>query len=158
MLYKKEIAMQATQDTHTALNHLIEVCRDGQEGFAAAAKVMQETPLHAELIQYSLQRRGFALDLEASLNAMGDTPQAAGSVAAAIHRGWMNLKAAIAKNDRYAVLAECERGEDCAVRTYREAIGADLGPSIGSLVRSQLEQVQRVHDRIKALRDAAKHK
>jgi uncharacterized protein (TIGR02284 family) len=150
--------MQTTQDTHTALNHLIDVCRDGQEGFAAAAKVMQETPLHAELIQYSLQRRGFASDLEAALNAMGETSQASGSVAGAVHRGWMNLKAAISRNDRYAVLAECERGEDSAVSAYREAIRADLGPSIGSLVRSQLEQVQRVHDRIKALRDAAKNK
>jgi uncharacterized protein (TIGR02284 family) len=143
--------MQTTQEVGPTVNHLIEICRDGQIGFETAAKAVKETSLAAELTQYSMQR-------EVSLDTMGESFRDAGSVAGALHRGWMNLKAAVASNDRYAVLAECERGEDSAVKAYREAIAGNLSPNLQTLVESQYEQIQRVHDRVKELRDAARAK
>jgi uncharacterized protein (TIGR02284 family) len=146
---------QMTHEVENTLHHLIETCRDGQNGFEAAAKAIKDPSLQAELTQYSLQRQRFAADLEMAV----DSPNVAsdsGSASAALHRGWMNLKAAIASNNRYEVLAECERGEDSAVKAYREAIGSHLAPNLDTLIESQYSQVQRVHDRVKELRDAAK--
>jgi uncharacterized protein (TIGR02284 family) len=148
--------MQITNEESTALNHLIEVCRDGQDGFETASEAIGDKVLQSELNQYSLQRMDFAVDLEAALRSMGQPAHDGGSVAGALHRGWMNLKAAVASNDEYAVLSECERGEDSAVRAYREAIEAHLAPEVETLVEQQYHQVQRVHDRMKQLRDAAR--
>jgi uncharacterized protein (TIGR02284 family) len=150
--------MQTAQEVGPTVNHLIEICRDGQTGFETAADAIKDTSLQAELAQYSMQREVFAADLEVALDNLGELFRDAGSIAGALHRGWMNLKAAIASNDRYAVLAECERGEDSAVKAYREAIAGNLSPSLQTLVESQYEQIQRVHDRVKDLRDAARTK
>ena len=147
--------MQSVEEIGTIVNHLSEVCRDAQNGFDAAAKATKDTSLRAEFVQYSLQRRTFADDLDEILGSMGETPRSGGSVAGALHRCWINMKVALANNDRYAVLAECERGEDSAVNAYREALASQLPPGVETLVESQYEQVQRVHDRVKELRDAA---
>jgi uncharacterized protein (TIGR02284 family) len=148
--------MQMAHEVETTLHHLIETCRDGQNGFETAARAIKDTSLQAELTQYSIQRRRFASDLELALDSIGDSDSSheGGSMSGALHRGWINLKAAIASDDRHAVLAECERGEDSAVKAYREAISAHLSPGLETLVESQYEQVQRVHDRVKELRDA----
>jgi uncharacterized protein (TIGR02284 family) len=157
-IFCKESAMQTTQEVGSTVNHLIEICRDGQTGFESAAGAIKDTSLQAELTQYSMQRQVFAADLEVALDTMSESFREAGSIAGALHRGWMNLKAAVASNDRYAVLSECERGEGSAVKAYREAIAGNLSPNLQTLVESQYEQIQRVHDRVKELRDAAKTK
>jgi uncharacterized protein (TIGR02284 family) len=156
MFLKGDLTMQTVHGVESTLQHLIETCRDGQNGFETAAKAIKDTSLQAELTQYSLQRQRFAADLELALDTLGEAKHEGGSVAGALHRGWMNLKSAIASNDRYAVLAECERGEDSAVKAYREAAAATLAAGLETLIESQYEQVQRVHDRVKELRDAAR--
>lgn len=148
--------MNTASDVHTVLDHLLETCIDGQNGFETAANAIEDGSLKSELMQYSLQRQDFAAELRAAIAAMGDRPSESGSVSAALHRGWINLKSAVASNDKYAVLAECERGEDSALDEYREASHSGLPPVIAPIVQTQYEQVQRVHDRVKALRDAAK--
>jgi uncharacterized protein (TIGR02284 family) len=150
--------MQMAHEVESTLHHLIETCRDGQNGFETASKAIKDTSLQAELTQYSMQRQRFASDLELALDAMGDPSKEGGSISGALHRGWINLKAAVASNDRHAVLAECERGEDSAVKAYREATSVALSPGLETLIESQYEQVQRVHDRVKELRDASEKK
>jgi uncharacterized protein (TIGR02284 family) len=129
--------MQVAHETGTTLNHLREVCVDGQRGFEAAAKAITEPSLHAELIQYSQQRKAFAADLQAAITSFGESPSEGGSLAGAAHRGWMDLKATLSSNDRYAILAECERGEDAAIESYRDAMASNLPGSVGVLVDTQ---------------------
>jgi uncharacterized protein (TIGR02284 family) len=148
--------MAVVQDVTSTLNELIQTCIDGQNGFDTAAKAIDDPSLKAELAGYSAQRRDFAAELRRLVAGEGEEPTERGSVAAALHRGWINLKNAISTNDRYAILAECERGEDSAVAEYRKAIGVGLPPDCASVVQSQFAAVQRTHDRIKALRDASK--
>ncbi|MFT3784680.1 MAG: PA2169 family four-helix-bundle protein [Tepidisphaeraceae bacterium] len=138
------------------VNNLLETCRDGEHGFDLASKSIDDPTLRSELLQYSLQRQEFAADLKRALADLGEEVSDSGSVAGALHRGWINIKSAISSNDRHAVLAECERGEDSAVAAYREATMQNLPPSLAGLVMTQYQAVQRVHDRIKLLRDMSK--
>jgi uncharacterized protein (TIGR02284 family) len=150
--------MQTTHEIESTVHHLIEICRDGQKGFEAAAKAIDDSVLRAELMQYSVQRQEFAGELDSALDERGDVSSTNenGTVSGALHRGWMNIKAAVASNDVHVILAECERGEDSAVEAYRDAVYGILSPKLESIVESQYEQVERVHDRIKTLRDAAR--
>ena len=66
------------------------------------------------------------------------------------------MKAAISSHDEKAVLAECERGEDSAVATYRKALEADLPVDIRSVVVAQSAAVKTSHDEIRALRDSVR--
>lgn len=147
--------MALTHDVTDLLNELIQTCRDGQDGFEKSAKAIDDPALRDELLEYSAQRRQFADELQSRVASAGEEPAEEGSVAAVMHRGWMDLRSALSSNDRYAILAECERGEDSAVSAYRKAMESDLPPEYESIVQLQYEEVLRTHDRVKALRDAA---
>lgn len=149
--------MALAQDVTQILNDLIHVCHDGEYGFKTAADAITDTAVRDELSEYSTQRRQFADELQFRVTSVGDKPPEHGSMIGALHRGWMDLRTAISTNDRYAILAECERGEDAAVAAYRKAMESDLPPEYESIVQLQYEDILRTHDRIKALRDAAKH-
>ena len=74
-----------------------------------------------------------------------------------MHRAWIDLKSAVTSGDDHAILAECERGEDSAVKEYRDAMGKEeLSSPIRQIVSRQYTEVQNAHDRIKQLRDATK--
>ena len=52
-----------------------------------------------------------------------------------------------------ALLAECERAEDAALASYREAFRAALPPRIRRVVETQYQGVQCIHTQIGALRE-----
>ena len=72
-----------------------------------------------------------------------------------MHRGWVNLKSALTGRDDHAILAECERGEDSAVRSYQDALAHDLPSDVRSSVEEQYRQVLEAHNRVKSLRDSS---
>lgn len=150
------MATDTTAGASATINNLIETCRDGQNGFETAAKGVDDPVLKAELLQYSGQRAEFATELGEALTQSGEAPDDSGSVTAAVHRGWIKMKELVTGKDRYSILAECERGEDVAVAAYRKAAAAQLPQSLANIVSTQHAAIQRVHDRVKALRDAAK--
>jgi len=146
--------MSMAAGTTDVINELIQTCVDGQKGFEAAAKAVDDPSIKDELVGYSWQRQQFATELKTRLQAFGQKPDEGGSVAGAMHRGWMDLKSAVGANGVHSILAECERGEDEATKAYRKAMGAALPPEYTQVVETQFQTIQKTHDRIKALRDA----
>ena len=71
----------------------------------------------------------------------------------AVHRAFVNIKAAVATRNDLAVLEECERGEDFALRAYAKALDVDMPADLRIVIESQYMGVKHNHDRIKALRD-----
>lgn len=140
----------------STLNDLIETLKDGQEGFRAAAADVTSPDLKTLFSELSLQRSKFAGELQALAHSLGDKdPADSGSTAGALHRGWIDLKAALVKQDNHAILAECERGEDIAVAAYKKALeNANLGSNISESLQRQYAEIKAAHDRIKSLRDA----
>lgn len=147
----------STSSIHSAINDLIQTCKDGQEGFRTASEHIDDTRLKSLLAEFSLQRSKFAGDLQAAALHLGEKePEDSGSVSGAIHRGWINLKGAIAGRDTHQILAECEAGEDSAVKEYKKAMELSLPGDLKELISEQYLEVQATHDQVRALRDAAK--
>ena len=138
------------------LNNLIETLKDGQEGFRAAAEDTESPRLKTLFNEFSLERSQFAGELQAlSRELGGGEPEKTGSVAGALHRGWIDLKSALSSKDEHAILAECERGEDSAVAEYRKAIESNALPAnVLDTVQTQFIAVQAAHDEVRDLRDA----
>lgn len=141
----------------SSLNDLIETLKDGQEGFRAAAADVQSSELKTLFSELSLQRSKFVGELQTLVRSLtGEEPETSGSVAGALHRGWIDLKAALVTRNDHAILAECERGEDSAVANFKRAI--DSGHLTGQVSQTVMEQAAAVkasHDRIRHLRDSA---
>jgi uncharacterized protein (TIGR02284 family) len=149
-----------TIDIQDTMNRLIEVCHDSESLFATASNAVagEEPLLKAELMQYSFQRGDFALDLEHELASVGEEPVHRGTIAGAVHRGWLNLKHVVSGDERFSILNECLRSENASLEAYQAALSADLPSPLPNIVRTQYAAIERVRDRIQALRDAAEPK
>jgi len=145
--------MTTTSNTTTTLNNLIEICKDGQDGFRDAAEKVTNPELKTLFSKYSLQRSRFAGELQAVVTNLGEEPGKKGSAASAVHRGWLNLKSALTKGGDHPILAECERGEDYAVEAYRTALAEKLPANIRELVIMQSTALQTAHDDMRERRD-----
>lgn len=147
--------MESNANLRSTLNHLIQTCRDGQEGYLTAAENVQGDELKRIFNEYSLQRAKFTGELQSAAHSLGESnPENASSLSGTLHRGWINLKTAIAGRDQHAILAECERGEDIAVAEYGKALALDLPANIRDIIAHQHTAILATHDRVKALRDA----
>ncbi len=132
-------------DVISTLNDLIETCKDGQEGFRQCAENAPNSP-HRSFFETGARRCAEgAAELQALVRQLGGDPEKTGSVAAAVHRGWINIKTAIASNDDKAVIEECERGEDVAMTSYQNALAKDLPASVRAVVERQYRGVQENH-------------
>lgn len=139
----------------SVLNNLIETCKDGQNGFQTAAAGVKRSELKTLFGQYSQQRAQFAGELQNEVLRLGGDPAETGSVAASLHRGWMNIKSAVTGEDDNAILAEAERGEDAAVASYRDALADENLPAdVRTIIERQSAQVKDAHDRIRNLERA----
>jgi uncharacterized protein (TIGR02284 family) len=139
----------------SVLNNLIETCKDGQNGFQTAAAGVKRSDVKTLFGQYSQQRAQFAGELQNEVLRLGGDPEKTGSVAATLHRGWLNIKSAVTGEDENAVVAEAERGEDAAVASYKDALADENLPSdVRSIVERQYAQVKDAHDRVRNLERA----
>lgn len=138
----------------SVLNSLIEACKDSQEGFRDAAQSVTDPDYKSLFAELANQRQTYNGELRRLVLSLGEPAEDSGSFAGSLHRGWMDLKAAMTSGDEHAILEECERGEDFAVARYRVAMEHDELPgNIISVIERQYAGVKAAHDRVRALRD-----
>lgn len=143
-----------SDDIISILNGLIEICKDGQEGFKQAAEGISNPALRNKFYEYGEQRAVFADELQTLVHELGGEPQNSGTISGAIHRNWIDIKSLVAGNDENSVLNEAERGEDIAKSAYQKALDQNLPPNIYLVVNNQYGEIKAAHDHIKLMRDA----
>jgi uncharacterized protein (TIGR02284 family) len=133
------------------LNHLIEICRDGERGFRYAANHVAAREAKELFLEVAGQRERFADELIPYAQRLGGHEEGDGTFAASLHRTWMGIRDAIAGHDDTAIIREVERGERAALTAYRDAINGMLPPDARDLIERQYEAVRRSHGRVDAL-------
>ena len=150
------------KDVIDVLNDLIEYSKDGEKGFKTSAEDVKNPELKAFFVKRAAGCATSAAEMQSEVRRLGGDPETTTSVSADLHRGWVNLKSLLTGKDDEAILNEVERGEDHALKAYKEAreklvkLGRTATDSSYNLVETQLQGVQRNHDEVKVLRDAAR--
>jgi len=137
----------------SALNNLIETCKDGEEGFRTCGMDASDPRLKTFFTNRAQTCAAAALELQNLVRAFGGDADTSSSLGAAVHRRWIDIKALITGKDDRAVLTECERGEAMAVTSYQQALGRNLPESVRAVVERQYQGVLQNHDQVKSLRD-----
>ncbi|MEO6571185.1 MAG: PA2169 family four-helix-bundle protein [Ilumatobacteraceae bacterium] len=135
---------------------VIQSLEDGKSGFEKAAEKLTESTrpeLAAKMTEYAGQRSRFATELRDLAAQYGDDIEKEGSVAGAMHRGWMAVKDAISGDDPEGVLDAAEQGEDHAVSEYKDALDEDISPRLRTVLERQYADVKAAHDSVKMLRN-----
>lgn len=143
----------SSDDVIDTLNDLIETSKDGEYGFRACIE-----HLHDEQTRQLFARRAdecarAATVLRALVVELGGDAQERGSVAGAVHRGWVAVKGTLSGHSDLQLLEATESGEDKAMAAYRETLNKELPQRVRAVVEEQFEGVQRNHAQVRALRD-----
>ena len=142
----------STDEVRSTLTELAEICKDGEEGYRDAAGKVTSSSLRTMFTEFSSQRAHFASELHTTIAKLGGEPSQSGTFAGAVHRGWLNLKGMVTGHDDAAIIAECEAGEDAAMKQYREALAKDVPTEVRSLIESQFAKVQATHNTVRDLK------
>ena len=144
--------MANEHDIHI-LNPLITTTIDSADGFERAAQDA-EVPQFVDLFrEFAQERRLVVGRLQDKVRALGGTPDDDGSLAADLHRRWLDLRDAISRGGDREIIEEVERGEDFLKGKYDAALeDQELSPETLTVIREAYQSVRAGHDRASALK------
>ncbi len=122
---------------------LIETCKDGEYGYREAAARVSDSALKLFLEEQSAERGRFARELENEISRIS-AARTQGSVAAAMHRGWIGLQAVLGRGDS-VIMDAVRQGERSAIETYNTALAAAMPKPLESMVRRQAESIRQAY-------------
>jgi len=150
----QEITLEPTQVAKT-LNDLIELNRDSQKGFREASEKIQAPDIKTYCQEQCHVRAQFVEELQPIVQSLGEEPEDSGSISAALHRGWLDLKSALGGGD-HAILEVVESGEDHALREYQKVLANHLPIGLKDILERQYNSIKQTHLRVRAMRDGLK--
>ncbi len=130
------------------LNKLLETTKDGESGFRTCADAVKNTNLKTVFEGAARRCDEGAAELQAKIRSLGKEPASSGTATGALHRAWTIIKSSVTGMDEYAVLIECERGDDVAKRTHEEPPIEDFAADVKAIVQRQYEGVKANYNRI----------
>jgi len=146
----ENIALDKVEST---LKDLIEILRDGQQGFKELGHRLQDADAKRFFLQETQVRAEYAAQLENELHRMGVHDVKIGASHSSKGRlFWAEIKAKLTGGD-HALLSAAEQGEDIAKKAYADALKEDLPLPLRELLDRQQEHILELHDAVKALRD-----
>jgi uncharacterized protein (TIGR02284 family) len=139
------------------LNALAQVVRDGEAGYRNAADGVRDEQLRLAFAACAEERHAMLDDLCSAIRDNGGEPNLDAPVTAAMYRGWFNVDESLSPDDPYAMLIECEVGEDLTRKRLSEALEQEMPSEIKPVIERQIQRARLTHDRIRGLREAMRH-
>jgi uncharacterized protein (TIGR02284 family) len=141
----------------SALEDLIELTRDGQDGYRDGAEHAKSPEIRKWLEQISLERAKVAGELENEAVRLGKSDvDRSGSTLGAVHRGWTDLKANLGGGDD-SILSSMETGDSYALKSFQKYAGdKEIPDDLRGLIRAQEQHLEQTIGRVKAWREQRK--
>ncbi|KSB89927.1 hypothetical protein AS593_03550 [Caulobacter vibrioides] len=147
--------MAHTNEDHIKLvNGLVEITIDSADGYEEAAKDAESSRFKALFQSRAQERRAIVSDLQAEVRRLGGTPEDDGSILAAAHRVFLNIRDSLTKGDE-AVVKTVEDGEDHIKAKYEKALGdVDIQPETRRAIETAYAKVKAGHDQMRDIKHA----
>lgn len=152
---ESDIRSNLTDATLQMLQGLIRINIDSAEEFAEAAKHASDNGLSILFLDISAQHTKNAIELQEYVKWNGETPRAEGSVAATLHRIWLNIRSRLSGGDRRVLLSNIEKVENHVVQAYDDALTETTGSEVHDVLAVQFESIRPNYGKVASLRDAA---
>jgi uncharacterized protein (TIGR02284 family) len=136
------------------INSIIQKNEDAVLGYMKAAENAKGIGLQSYFSNKVLERNNFIASLKSAAPALNLRNDTDGSVTGALHRTWMDIKAAFSSDDDEAMLEEAIRGDKAAIEEYNEILSdTHLPIAVGTLIRQQITWIKEDLQKIKSLED-----
>jgi uncharacterized protein (TIGR02284 family) len=151
LLAKEKLMTIDTKEVRSILNDLIQICKDGQQGFLDAAHHVNDANVKSMFLDLSQQHSMIAGDLQQEVTRLQGDPEKTGSTTGALHRGWIDFKAKVSGQSDQAAIREAERGEDATIKAYQKALEKTLPADLRVTLELQLQAIVDAHRRVRVL-------
>lgn len=136
------------------LNGLIETTLDSADGYSQAAKEATNERFVTLFRQRADERQRVASELQNEVRKLGGTPEDDGTILAAAHRVFLDLKSKLTSGDQ-AVVNTVEDGEDHIKAKYEDALkDENVTPATQQAITRAYESVRSGHDQMRDLKHA----
>jgi uncharacterized protein (TIGR02284 family) len=141
-----------TEGALSALQNLSARCHDSEQGYRRSAQDASDSDLKQQFEQLANERSSMAAELDRLLRESGAEPSwREGSLTGAAHRMWLDLRTALSRNERQAIIEEVARGESAAEGAYDAALRQTLPADAMQVVRQQHSRVRETRNRYRAM-------
>ena len=150
--------MPHTNEDHIKLvNGLVETTLDSAAGYAEAAKDADSNRYKTLFDQRAQERRTVATELQDEVRRLGGEPKDDGTILAAAHRVFVNLRDSLSKGDE-AVINEVESGEDFIKARFEKAmLDTDVDAHTRAVIEKAWTSVKSGHDQMRDIKQMMKH-
>ena len=146
----EHIALDKVEST---LKDLVEVLRDGQEGFKELGHRLQNDDVKRFFLEETQRRAEYAAELENELHRMGvHDVKVSTSHAGKARIFWGEIQASLAGGQK-ALLSTAGRGDEAALKAYASALKEDLPLPLREMLDRQQAHVHRSREQIQSLHD-----
>jgi len=133
---------ETREEIFDQLNRLLIRNHDAEKGYQEAAENAKDTELKSLFLAQSRQRGEFATEVDREIRALGGEPDNGTSLAADLHRAWINIKSTFTSDDDKATVQECHRGDQEALNDYSAVLQeTDLAASTRELLLRQKQSI-----------------
>jgi len=141
------------------LNDLLEKNYDARNGYKKALEDVDDPSLRRYFEHRAEQRSTFATELDNKIRSCGGEPKESGSVTGAVHRTWMDIRSAMAgDNKEEAILKECIRGDKASAEEYQEAMEKDyIDADTKALIQQEKANVDQTLSQIRSMEDVREY-
>jgi len=144
---------ESNQHAVDVLNGLIKTTLDSVGGYKDAADSADSSRFKGMFAERAMKREQLARELQEEVRALGGDPREHQSLLGKAHNEFVNLKAALTRNDDKSVIDEVERGEDHIKDKFEDALeDDDLPPSVRTKVARAYESIKADHDEVSRLK------
>ena len=94
---------------YTAIQDVVSICRDAEQGFRGAANAAQTPALKNLFEELSFERGQFANELMQTARSLNMNVPNPSGIAGALHAGWIELKGVLSRHNEHEILFEVAR-------------------------------------------------
>ncbi len=154
MVFRSKTERMSRTATAARLCALHQAHLDGGHVLREAARVVSDESVAAICDDTARKRQRFAEELEQYLTEYESEDH--GSIRAAVHRAWLDLRASFSNDNPAAVLAEVLRGERRVRSAYEDAVLELAGSPVLGLIQRHLREIKADLARLSDLYEAFK--
>ncbi|MCC5942140.1 MAG: PA2169 family four-helix-bundle protein [Balneolaceae bacterium] len=139
------------------LNKLLVVNNYRVEGYKKASDNTDDKDLQTLFPELALTSQKCRFQLISEIEKLGGIADEGTKATGNFFRAWMDVKSALAGNDRKSILNSCKQGEESAIETYENVFNdksQHLTTAQKSMIRGQYELLKSDHGKISTMHNA----
>lgn len=140
-----------TDKTIGTINHLIAVCRDGEEFYGSAAEKVTDEGMRQQFREMAALHREIGDELRPHVAKAGGSPAEGGTLSGRTRQIFASLKALLASDTQATLVAELKVAEDAVVEAFEGAVDEPVSEAARERVVARLADVKRARERMQAL-------